>query len=58
MYLCDDSFLPLTMSIVSLKDELNKRSVYYKETDDRDSLVHLLEMDILYRSQRIFVLFP
>lgn len=58
VFLCDDSFLPLTMSIASLKDELNKRSVYYKETDDRDSLVHLLEMDILYRSQRIFLWLP
>lgn len=52
-YLCDNSILPITMSEEELQVELDKRQVYYKETESRDMLVHLLEMDILSQSQRI-----
>ena len=55
MYLCEQSIIPIIMDEVVLKEELKKREVFYKETYNRDFLVHLLEMDILLRSQRIYM---
>lgn len=52
VYLCESSMIPLIMDEESLLKELTKRNVYYKETDSRDVLVHLLERDILLKSQR------
>ena len=54
-YLCDSSLLPLTMNVEQLKKELSRRGVYFEEFDTRESLVHLLEMDILLRSRSRFV---
>ena len=44
------------MDEVVLKEELKKREVFFKDTYSREFLVHLLEMDILLRSQRIYML--
>ena len=56
VYLCDDSILPLVLPTEELKNELNKRKVYFKEDDSREVLIHLLEMDILLRSSGEFQL--
>ncbi|KAK8801546.1 hypothetical protein WA171_004686 [Blastocystis sp. BT1] len=53
VYLCDDSILPLVLPTEELKNELNKRKVYFKEDDSREVLIHLLEMDILLRSSEV-----
>ena len=52
VYLCTKEIIPLTMDIDKLKEELNNRHVYFKDTDCRDTLAHLLEMDILSQSER------
>ena len=41
------------MHVEQLKKELSKRGVYFEEMDTRESLVHLLEMDILLRSRKV-----
>ena len=52
VYLCTKEIIPLTMDIDKLKEELSNRHVYFKDTDCRDTLVHLLEIDILSQSER------
>ena len=52
VYLCTKDIIPLIMNIDKLKEELTNRNVDFKDIDSRDTLVHLLEMDILSQSER------
>lgn len=51
VYLCDKTVIPLAMTRDDLVNQLRSRGVYFKESDTRDTLVHLLETDILLRNK-------
>ena len=55
--MCDSSMIPLVLSLDKLKEELKKRNVFFQESYSREMLVHMLEMDVLFRSKRISCLF-
>ena len=51
--MCDSSMIPLVLSLDKLQEELRRRNIFFQESYSREMLVHLLEMDILFRSKRI-----
>ncbi len=53
VFMCDSSMIPLVLSLDKLKEELRRRNIFFQESYSREMLVHLLEMDILFRSKRI-----
>ena len=51
VYLCDKTVIPLAMTRDDLVNQLKSRGVYFKESDTRNTLIHLLETDILLQSK-------
>ncbi|KAK8832044.1 hypothetical protein WA577_005142, partial [Blastocystis sp. JDR] len=52
VYMCNSEIIPLVLPRERLEQELKERRVFFQESDSREMLVHTLEMDILFRSQR------
>lgn len=55
--MCNSEIIPLVLPRERLEQELKERKVFFQQSDSREMLVHTLEMDILFRSQRLFSLF-
>ena len=56
VYMCNSEIIPLVLPRERLEQELKERRVFFQESDSREMLVHTLEMDILFRSQRLYSL--
>ena len=54
--MCNSEIIPLVLPREKLEQELKERRVFFQESDSREMLVHTLEMDILFRSQRLLPL--
>lgn len=54
--MCNSEIIPLVLPREKLEQELKERRVFFQESDSREMLVHTLEMDILFRSQRLYSL--
>ena len=54
--MCNSEIIPLILPREKLEQELKERRVFFQESDSREMLVHTLEMDILFRSQRLLPL--
>lgn len=56
VYMCNSEIIPLILPREKLEQELQERNVFFQTSDSREMLVHTLEMDILFCSQRLLLL--